>query len=133
MICKTGRTCLRLLPWQESDQGPKAALAEALTAGHRHAPERKQLVAIAVGAEITGGTVVVPHVSRRVRSANYMTPHAFVDETDRPRTCVVRLSGFIAEDMHVLQNALSIFPGPTPVTIVGSAQEKPSATVPPTS
>ena len=84
MICKTGRTCLRLSPWQESDQGPKAALAEALTAGHRHAPERKHLVAIAVGAEITGGMVVVPHVSRRVRSADYMTPHAFVDETDRP-------------------------------------------------
>ena len=90
------------------------------------------LVAIAVGAEITGETVVVPPVSRRVRGADYMTPHVFV-ETDRPRTYVVHLSGFTAEDMPVLQNALSIFPGPTPVTIVGSAKEKPSATVPLTS
>ena len=121
MICKTGRACLTLLSWQESDQGPKAALTEALMTGRRHALERKCLVAIAVGAEITGETVVVPHVSRRVRGAEYMTPHAFVDETDRPRSCVVRLSGFTAEDMHVLQNALSIFTGPTPVTIVGSA------------
>jgi len=120
MICKTGRTCFRLLPWQESDQGPKAALAEAWTAGRRHALERKHLVAIAAGAEITGETVVVHPVSRRVRGADYMTPHAFVDETDRPRTCVVRLSGFTAADMHVLQNTLSMIPGPTPVTIVGS-------------
>lgn len=116
--CKTGCTCFHLSPWQESDQGPIVALAEALTAGRRHVPERKHLAAIAVGAEITGEKVVVPHVSRHIRSATYTTRHAFVDEKDRPRICVVHLSEFIAD---ILQNALSIISGPTPVMMVGNA------------